>query len=44
MKYHTGDSAEMGKNFVSLVRGLRTWNSENYFIKTLSGESIFARS
>ena len=43
MKY-TGHSAEMEKNYVSIVRGLRTWNSEIYVIKTLSEETNFVRS
>jgi hypothetical protein len=42
-KYHTGDSAEMDKNYVSIVRGLRTWNSETCFIKTLTEDSTFFR-
>lgn len=44
MKYYTGDSAEMDKNDVGIVRGSSDWSSETYFIKTCSIESILLRS
>ena len=31
----------MGKNYISTVQGYNAWYSETYYIKTLSGESVF---
>jgi hypothetical protein len=43
MKYYTGDSAEMDKNDMDVVRRSSAWNSETYCIKTFSVESILFR-
>jgi hypothetical protein len=44
MKYYTGDSAEINKNDVGIVRESSAWYSDAYCIKTFSVESILLRS
>jgi hypothetical protein len=44
MIFHTGDSAEMDENYMTIVRGSSAGNSETVFTKTFPGKSIFVGS